>query len=182
MHVIPSAIAAAALLTSVAAPAADLAGEVYTRYVDEEGTIALPADFRLHWTHLGSWVVTDPDAPGHGFHDVYTQPEAARAYREQGAFPDGAVLVKEIRGIGSGALTTGKAQWATDPAVWFVMVKDTRGRFPGNPHWQAGWGWALFEAADPKTNVSEGFEQTCRGCHLPAQHTDWVFVEGYPTL
>lgn len=165
-----------------AAKAEDLAQTTFRDVVDAQGGISLPRDFRLHWTHLGSWLVAKPDAPGHGFHDVYTQTAAAEAYRRTGAFPDGTVLVKEIRALGSGALTTGQAQWATDTKVWFVMVKDSRGRFAGNPHWAQGWGWALFDAKAPSANASKGFTETCQGCHIPAKQTDWVFVDGYPTL
>jgi hypothetical protein len=49
-------------------------------------------------------------------------------------------------------------------------------------HWGEGCGWALYEAKAPATNVSKSFEETCKGCHVPAQQNDWVFVEGYPTL
>ena len=162
--------------------AGDLTYTTYSPYVSKSGEIQLPDEFRQHWVHLGSWVVTDAKAPGHGFHDVYTQAETVKVFHDIGKFPDGAVLVKEIRKLGSGKLTTGEAQWATDNAVWFVMVKDTLGRFKGNANWGEGWGWALFEAKNPKVNVSKGFAESCLGCHTPAKKTDWVFVEGYPTL
>lgn len=161
---------------------ADLAEHTYSNYVDKNGQISLPVDYRKTWSHLGTWVVGDKQAPGYGFHDVYTQPEAVEAYRKTGEFPDGAVLVKEIRKVDEGAQTTGLAQWAGEMSVWFVMVKDRKERFKGNPHWAEGWGWALYEAKDPKTNVSKGFQETCLGCHVPAKETDWVYTRGYPTL
>ncbi|MCP8686576.1 cytochrome P460 family protein [Marinobacterium sedimentorum] len=172
---------AALLAGSGAAQSQSLAEDTYSRYVDASGSISLPQDFRLEWTHLGSWVVSEATAPGAGFHDVYTQAEAARSFREKGVFPDGAVLIKEIRSIESGAKTTGPALWARDPVVWFVMVKDNQARFD-NPHWGEGWGWALFKAGDSGMNASASFAETCKGCHLPAQQNDWVFTEGYPTL
>ncbi|MGH8656842.1 MAG: cytochrome P460 family protein [Gammaproteobacteria bacterium] len=167
---------------SITAHAEELARETYTKYVDEKGDIKLPDGFRLSWTHLGSWVVADRKAPGYGFHDVYTQPEAARKFLETGIFPDGAVLVKEIRKLGTEKLTTGDAVWAKENAVWFVMVKDAVGRFKGNSHWGEGWGWALHEAKAPLLNVSKGYKETCLACLTPAKKTDWVFVNGYPTL
>lgn len=157
-------------------------GKTFMTLVGKDGSIKLPEGFRKNWSHLGSWIVSDAGAPGHGFHDVYTQPEAVQAFRETGKFPDGTVLVKEIRKIESGAQTTGMAQWAGDTNVWFVMVKDSRNRFANNVHWQKGWGWALFEAANPKQNVSKGFGETCMACHTPVAQTDWVFTNGYPTL
>lgn len=52
--------------------AAEPAETTFRDYVDNEGNITLPANARLNWVHLGSWVVNDADAPGAGFHDVYT--------------------------------------------------------------------------------------------------------------
>ncbi len=174
-----------ALLHGGLAQAESLSQNTYRQLVDQAGNIRLPESYRQDWTHLGSWLVAEPKAPGHGFHDVYAQPEAVKAYRQSGKFPDGSVLVKEVRQVKSGPQTTGEAQWAGAPVIWFVMVKDSSGRFKGNPHWAQGWGWALYEAKDPKNparNVSKGFTETCMGCHTPAQKTDWVFVDGYPTL
>jgi hypothetical protein len=156
--------------------------ETFETLVNENGNIHLPENYRQNWGHLGSWTVLNESAPGHGFHDVYTQKEAINAYRENGQFPDGSVLVKEVRKIESGAQTTGHAQWAGDLKITFVMIKDDQGRFPDNKHWQEGWGWMLYEAQNPLKNVSEGFKQTCFACHAPAKQTDWVFVNGYPSL
>lgn len=160
---------------------ADMAEETYREIVDQQGEIVLPTDFRLQWVHLGSWVVADEAAPGHGFHDVYAQPDAVQGYLATGEFPDGSVLVKEIRSIGTGSLTTGDGRWALDKVMWFVMVKDNQRRFD-SANWAQGWGWALFMADEPGTNVSSGFTESCRNCHLPARDSDWVFIDGYPTL
>jgi len=172
----------AGLLLANSTLAEELSDRTYRDLVGPGGEIRLPPDFRRQWTHLGSWLVDDPKAPGHGFHDVYTQPEAVAAYLKTGVFPDGAVLVKEIRKIGAGQKTTGPARWATEPAVWFVMVKDGRGRFPGHVHWGDGWGWALYEAGDQTRNVSKGYAESCKTCHEPAAGSDRVYVEGYPSL
>ncbi|MGB4813245.1 MAG: cytochrome P460 family protein [Methylophilaceae bacterium] len=150
--------------------------------VDKAGNIRLPKNFRQNWVHMGSWIVADPKAPGNGFHDVYTQREAVKAYRKTGKFLDGTVLVKEIRNVESGDQTTGHVQWAGDNKIWFVMVKDSKNRFTGNPNWEEGWGWGLYEVKNPSLNVSKGFKATCLGCHTPAKNTDWVYINGYPTL
>ncbi|BCR05657.1 c-type cytochrome [Desulfuromonas versatilis] len=154
----------------------------FSPYVDAQGAISLPLGVRGEWVHLGSWVVPDEKAPGYGFHDVYTQPESVAAFRKNGVFPDGAVLVKEIRTVKTDDLTTGRASWAGEPAVWFVMVKDGKNRFAGNPLWGEGWGWALFKAEDPKKNVATSFQKDCMACHIPAKETDWVYLQGYPSL
>jgi cytochrome c len=79
-------------------------------------------------------------------------------------------------------MTTGDARWATKTIVWFVMIKDTKNRFPNNPLWANGWGWALFKADAPDKQVATSFKKDCLGCHIPAQSTDWVYVQGYPVL
>lgn len=158
------------------------AAESFSPFVDAKGAISRPADYRLKWAHLGSWVVPNEKAPGYGFHDVYTQADSVSAYRKNGKFPDGTVLIKEIRAVKSGAMTTGDVHWAGDVDVWFVMVKDGKGRFPGNANWGDGWGWALYKSGEPGKNVSTDYSKDCIGCHVPAKQTDWVYVQGYPTL
>src|SRR5262249_40868778 len=74
------------------------------------------------------------------------------------------------------------AHWAEGTKVWFVMIKDAKGRFPGNPLWGDGWGWALFKSDAPDTQIATDFKKDCLGCHIPAQETDWAYVSGYPVL
>lgn len=150
--------------------------------VDEKGGISLPKDFRKNLTHLGSWFVPEGDASG--FHDVYTQSSTVEAYRKTGVFPDGAVLVKELRAHKAGNYTTGAGvAHATDGLKqWFVMVKDSTGKFEESPLWGEGWGWGLFKPDAPQKNVATDYKADCLGCHAPAQKTDWVYVEAYPTL
>jgi hypothetical protein len=159
--------------------------------VDAKGTITLPADFRSTWIHLGTWLMTAPlpagsglekTAPGPGFHTVYTHPDALTAYRKAGTWPDGAVIIMEVRTVQWDDLPTGHVMRQGDPVKWFVMVKDAKGRYPGNPQWGDGWGWALFNKSDPKQNASTGYKKDCIGCHDVAKGTDWVFVTGYPVL
>ena len=163
----------------------------FSPYVDSKGNITLPSDFRATWIHLGTWVVTSraaagpdlgPMAPGIGLHEAYTQPQSLRAYKKTGKWPDGTVIVQEIRRIEWDDVPTGHAMYAGEGAEWFIMVKDSKGRFKNNPIWGDGWGWALFRAADPKKNVSTNYRNDCLGCHEVAKDTDLVFANGYPTL
>jgi len=154
----------------------------FSAYVSDSGEIRLPRGIREQWHHLGTWAVLDAEAPAPGFHDVYTQPETAQAYRKTGAFPDGAVLVKEIRAFHSAPMTTGRSSWSGDVKHWFVLVKDAKGRFPEHPNWGNGWGWGLFYPSDPAKNASTDWRKDCLGCHVPAQATDWIYVQGYPQL
>ncbi len=146
------------------------------KWVDKAGNISLPKNFRTEWTHLGSWALDN------GIHDVYTQPESAAAFRKNQIFPDGAVLVKEVREVKKGVKTTGSVKWSGDIVQWFVMVKDSQGRFKENKLWGDGWGWALFKADNPQKQVAKSYRTDCFGCHIPAAKTDRVFVEGYPWL
>ena len=168
--------------SALLAPAAVTAGD-FSRYVDAQGNISRPTDFRTEFVHLGSWAVLDEKSAARGMHDVYTERASAEAYRKTGKFPDGATLVKEIRAAETGAMTTGDpVMWGATPAVWFVMVKDGKGRFSGNPLWADGWGWSMYKADAPGKNVATSYEKDCKSCHIPAAQTDRVFIKGYPTL
>lgn len=152
-------------------------------WVDDAGAISFPENFRTDMIHLGSWFVPEGDASG--FHGVYTQPGTIEAFRESGAFPDGTVLVKELRAHASGNYTTGAGVSYETPQLkqWFVMIKDSTDRFAdSNPVWGDGWGWALFTTDDTSTNAATDYETDCLGCHIPAKDNDWIYTEGYPIL
>lgn len=173
-------VATAFLMLSVFSGA--YAKEDFSPHVDLHGNITLPDDFRLTMTHLGSWFV--PDGGASGFHDVYADQKSVEIYRQTGAFPDGAVLVKELRASAAADYTTGtNVSFATgEIKQWFVMIKDTQNRFPENPLWGDGWGWALFKTSDLTKNVASDYKTDCLGCHLPAENKDWVYIEAYPSL
>jgi hypothetical protein len=154
----------------------------YSPYVSADGVIRLPENLRTEFVHMGSWFV--PEGDSSGFHDVYTQRSTIEAYRTTGKFPDGAVLVKELRASTAGSYTTGGNVGHANDTIkqWFMMVKDTKGRFPDNPLWGEGWGWALFKPDDPAKNVATSFQIDCLACHIPAKQNDWVYIEAYPTL
>ncbi|PSW07540.1 cytochrome C [Photobacterium lipolyticum] len=156
-----------------------MADDNFSPYFDGQGNISLPPEFRTSMVHLGSWFVPKGDASG--FHDVYTEKATVEAYRK---FPDGATLVKELRTAKTGNYTTGRdISYATDGLKqWFVMVKDTKGRFTDNPLWGDVWGWALYKPDAPTKNVATDYKVDCLGCHIPAKSTDLVYEEAYPTL
>ena len=79
-------------------------------------------------------------------------------------------------------MTTGTVSRAGTLRGWFVMVRDTKNSHPGNRLWGDGWGWAWFDAANPSETTSTDYEVDCKGCHVPAEATEWVYVEGYPPL
>ncbi len=151
--------------------------------VDDKGNLRVPADYRTAYQMLGSWAVAADNGPGSKeMHVVYASPGTVSAYRKDGHFPDGTVLVKEVFKATTTSMTTGTVSSAGTFAGWFVMVKDDVGRFPGNKRWGEGWGWSWFDAADPSKTTSRDFRMDCLGCHIPAKATDWVYVSGYPGL
>ena len=171
-------------ISTVATPKVGYSMEMhnFSPYVDKSGNISLPPDFRISMVHLGSWLIPEGDASG--FHDVYTEAETAIHYRKTGKFPDGATIVKELREAKFGDYTTGKkvGYASSNIKLWFVMVKDTQGRFHGNQSWGDGWGWALIKTDDVNKNTSTDYKKDCLGCHVPAKDKDWVYVNEYPTL
>lgn len=158
---------------------------VMTRFapdtVSGNGEIAVPrVDYRKDWSFLGTYA-TEGDG-GLEFHSVYTQPDSVDFFRKNGAFPDGAVLVKELYDTAGETLTTGNARWAAKPIGWFVMVKNNKGRFPGNGLWGDGWGWAFFKAGAPDKSITKDYKAECLACHEPARGTGLIYIQGYPPL
>jgi hypothetical protein len=149
--------------------------------VDKAGNIRKPADVRDLYQLLGTYTV-ELNPKGEQMHVTYASPGTAQYYRKNGKFPDGTVLVKEVFGTDHATMTTGDAHWASDTNVWFVMIKDEKNRYPNNPLWGDGWGWALFKSDAPDKQVATDYKKDCLSCHIPAQSTGWVYVQGYPVL
>lgn len=163
----------------------------YANLVDDAGNISLPAGFRSDWTFLGTWSIAETDversaaASGHGaagLHNVYTQKGVAESFRKNGEWPDGAMLIKELLKAVTAPMTTGIVSRGTEVEGWFVMVKDTKGRYSESPLWGDGWGWVLINADQPDTPVTKNYKTECLGCHIPARNDDWVYLSGYPVL
>jgi hypothetical protein len=150
------------------------------KLVDKTGNIRKPADYREMYQMIGTWTVLDPK--GNQIHDVFASPGAADYFRRNKKFADGTVLVKEIDETDHGQMTTGNVNWAANTQVWFVLIKDSKGRFPNNPLWGNGWGWFLYKADAPDKQVATDFKKDCLQCHVPAQADDWIYVKGYPVL
>jgi hypothetical protein len=151
--------------------------------VDKKGTLRVPADYRTAYEVLGTWAVARADGPGSKqLHIVYALPGTIAAYRRDGHFPDGTVLVKEVFNTTTKPMTTGTVSSADTLAGWFVMVKDRVGRFQGNKLWGDGWGWSWFDANNSQKTTSTDYKTDCQTCHVPAQKTDWIYTSGYPVL
>lgn len=159
----------------------------------ETGAIRVPEDY-TRWATLGTWSHSreGSSSGAHEFHVVYTQPETISYYKKHRRFPDGAVLVKELLETETGAMTTGPVvSHATRLKGWFVLVRDTKGRFQTSKLWGDGWGWSYFAADSPKVTVSTDYQTDCVACHLPAKQAapasaaeadQWIYTFGYPVL
>ena len=151
--------------------------------VDAEGNLHVPPDYRTTYEALGSWAIAADEGRGSKeLHVVLASPGSIEAYRKAGRFPDGTVLVKEVFKTATKEMTTGTVSHAEKLKGWFVMVKDGAGRYPGNALWGDGWGWSWFDAANPTKTTSTDYRLNCKSCHVPAQATDWIYVDGYPAL
>jgi hypothetical protein len=152
--------------------------------IDANGSMRVPRDYRSNYQFLGSWSIAAAD-PGGGskeVHVVYALPGVVDAYRKNGHFPEGAVLVKEVFATTTATMTTGTVSRAGTLKGWFVMARDTSGRYSGNPLWGDGWGWSWFDASNPAKTTSRDYKTDCLGCHVPAKDSEWVYVAGYPVL
>jgi hypothetical protein len=148
------------------------------------GQVQEPANYR-DWVFLSSGLgmTYGPAAPAAGrppaFDNVYVNPQSYRAFMSTGRWPEGTMLVLEIRrslsnqSINNGGYTQG------DIAAIEAAVKDSR-RFADTGGWKYfGFGAA---AAAGESAAPEPPSASCYGCH--SQHTavENTFVQFYPTL
>src|SRR5580692_5940383 len=151
--------------------------------VDAGGNLHVPRDYQTTYQPLGSWAVAADEGRGaKELHVVLASPGSIEAYRKDGRFPDGTVLVKEVFEAATKEMTTGTVSHAEKLKGWFVMVKDSHGRYPGNALWGDGWGWSWFDAGNPMKTTSTDYRLNCKSCHVPAQATGWIYVDGYSAL
>jgi len=175
-------MAAAAVYGQMGTTASDT-GPKAEAVADATGNLHVPDAYRTAYQSLGSWAVAANQGQGSKeLHVVYASPGTITAYRESGRFPDGAVLVKEVFHAATGEMTTGTVSHAGTLKGWFVMMKDSNGRHPGNKLWGDGWGWSWFDATNPAKTTSTDYKTNCLPCHVPAKASDWVYVSGYPAL
>jgi len=156
--------------------------------VGSNGDLRVPADYRAAYQFLGSWGLANDQGSGakrwlpKAIQVVYASPGTIAAYRKDGHFPDGAVLVKENFEATTEAMKAGTISRAQRLTGWFVMVRDTKDSHPDNKLWGEGWGWSYFDAANPLKTTSADFRKDCLHCHTPAQASDWIYVDGYAPL
>jgi len=173
-------VAAVVVAATVTAPAADQGAA--SAMIQPDGSIVMTTqDYRRDWTMLGIFARLDDNGVKQ-FNVVYTQPETAAAYRRTGAFPPGAVIIKEMRQGVTRAEGDDKVSSLGVLDGWFAMIKPPVTGAPQGPLWGDGWGWAKFDVDAPNATITKNYKTDCVGCHTPVKNTDFIHVEGYPQL
>jgi len=146
---------------------------------DAENRMLFPADYR-EWIFLSagrgmSYAPVAAEQPAPPFDNVFVNRAAYRHFLDHGTWPDGTVLVLEIRGGTShGSILQGGAFQAGEPLGIEVHVKDTP-RFGGD-------GWAFFSFDGNGASEMIPREASCYACHEANTAVDRTFVQFYPTL
>lgn len=146
---------------------------------DSEGRMIFPADYR-EWVYVTSghgmsYAPVAADQPAPPFDNVFVNPAAYRSFMDTGTWPDGTVLVLEVRGGTShGSILQGGAFQTGEPLAVEVHVKDTA-RFGGD-----GWAFFGFGAKQPVAMIPRA--ASCYSCHEANTAVDRTFVQFYPTL
>lgn len=131
--------------------------DAYSQMVSADGAISFPADFPNGFMFIGSWAVAGDEGVA-DIHSVYARPSDVEAFKQAGKFPDGAVLIKEVSSTRGATHTTGEAFWPDQTKTWFMMIKDTQGRFDSNPLWGDGMGLGAVRSEGSVTSDCNGLQ------------------------
>lgn len=145
-----------------------------------DGQLVRPDDYR-EWIYLSSGLgmtygpvsAANADRPPL-FDNVFVTRTAYKSFLKTGQWPDGTVLVLEVRSSDSKASINKDGRFQTDAVAIQAEVKDET-RFPGK--------WAFFgfgkNASTGKMIPTTG---ACYSCHARNGAVDNTFVQFYPTL
>lgn len=110
----------------------------------------------------------------HLFSNVFVHPDAYRAFKQSGVWPDSSAFILEVRGAVSESAENEQGKFQDQVIALEVLVKDEQ-RF------KEGWGFFDFShsrQAAEKISVSAD----CYSCHRENAAVEWTFVQFYPTL
>jgi hypothetical protein len=143
-----------------------------------DGKLIYPKDYRT-WVYLSSGMDMSyrDTAPGvtHAFDSVFVDRPSYDAYMKTGTWPDGTVMMLEVRKGQSKGSINQAGVFQTDFLGSEAHVKDTT-RFKTD-------GWAFFGfrgAQEPARALPETSD--CNVCHEKHGAVDTTFVQFYPTL
>lgn len=154
----------------------------------KNGELQLPTDYHS-WVFLGSpltpHALNDGKAGFPEYHNVYIHPEAFKAYRKTGQFPEGTVLLKELQltmpgtnDDGSRVESSGRGYFPAARNGIDISVKDSK-RFKDTN----GWGFFNFgHHAPPYAKTAAAApKDACAGCHI-ANADNMVFKKFYSPI
>jgi hypothetical protein len=148
----------------------------------KDNRLVRPSDYR-EWIFLSSGLgmTYGPNAPAAGsplrFDNVYVNPSSYREFLRSGTWPDGTVLVLEIRESESKGSINQHGRYQTKLVALEANVKDSR-RFPDG-------GWAFFDlgtSSEKQTVPPIPPGNRCQQCHSANGAVDNTFVQFYPEL
>lgn len=153
-----------------------------------DGQLMLPSNYH-EWVFLGSpltpHALNGGDAPFPEYHNVYVQPEAFRAYRTSGEWPEGTIMLKELQLTRAGSNPDGSSVEVSGRGYFpgalngiDISVKDSK-RFKDSND----WGFFNFGHHAPPypKSVSVMPKEACASCHI--QNADnMVFSKFYKPI
>lgn len=150
-----------------------------------DGQLVLPKNYH-RWIYLGSPLTPNALNGGNAsfpeYHNVYVAPHAFDAYRRDGRWPEGTIMLKELQltqkgtaDDGSTVKSSGRGYFPAERNGIDISVKDSK-RFEATN----GWGYFNFgHHAPPYEKTAKAQDVgACAGCHI-ANATDMVFSEFY---
>lgn len=162
------------LLTSVCL-CADRDKAAFTR----SGELVVPANYR-EWIFLSSGLgmTYGPNAPTAGaplrFDNVFVNPSSYREFMRSGTWPEGTVMILEIRNSETKGSINQHGSFQSGIAAVEAHVKDSR-RF------KSGWAFYDLDAKKPSVKpIAPG--NRCEQCHEAHGAVDTTFVQFYPSL
>ncbi len=166
----------AAILTVSALVAADAPAPQFTA----DNQLIRPEGYR-EWIYLSSGLGMSYSGKGYDespdFTNVFIKPEAYREFVKTGTFPDGTVLVLELRHSETNGSINKGGRFQTRLVGIEASIKDSK-RFPEK--------WAYFSfVGDGRTPLAQAKacpKDNCWKCHNEHADTDNVFTQFYPAL
>jgi len=153
-----------------------------------DGELVLPSGYH-EWIFLGAPLTPHGLNGGKAgfpeYHNVYVQPEAYKAYRKTGEWPEGTILFKELQLTrpgtspdGSSIEVSGRGYFPAARNGVDISVKDSK-RFKDTN----GWGFFNFgHHAPPYAETAAAApKEACAGCHI-ANADNMVFSKFYAPI
>jgi hypothetical protein len=148
-----------------------------------DGKLQRPDNYR-EWIYLtsGLGMTYGPTQPTSGqprfFDNVFVTRDAYRGFMQTGKWPEGTMLVLEIRRSAQNASIDNGGQTQAARVTIEVEVKDSA-RFP-----DTGWGFFDFSGTPDLATTAARLPLTasCYACHKNNTAVENTFVQFYPTL